>query len=976
MDIRFQHTSFKKLMEKRIRKVLLVSSSYDAFILDEDGNIEDRLFNEYTQLNFSSPPNFYRATNIKEAKEILVSEGIDLVIVMLNIGMDPFLFAKEIKDIKTGTAVVVLTHFSRDVSLRLKSLYVSEADYVFAWMGDIYLILSIIKLIEDSLNVAQDSLLGSQVIIFAEDSIRFSSELLPLLYDIIFKQTIEAAQREGLNAHQRLIRRRGRPKILFTRNASELKEWAQLYKNNLLGIVSDVSFNSGMDTFEGFEVVQALKKNDPHLPVLFCSSDGNNEKKARDLNAGFVQKSKQNWHNDFRFFIYYYFAFGDFIFRNPSSHAEIARATDLFSFKEALNKISDEVLIYHTAHNDISRWLNARALFSIARMLKNLSNDDFNHHAGTIREFLLEAIAQYRGSATKGLIVSEEGGHFDKDILFIKTGKDSIGGKARGLAFLDQLVDKYQLMNKYPNVKITIPRTIAISTSYFNEFIENNHLSKYYVSNTKDEDILNAFLKAHLPASLVIQLRKLVSVIHQPVAVRSSSKLEDSYYQPFAGIYNTYFVPHQENKDSFLLHISMAIKAVYASAFFNSAQSYLTSTAHYLENEKMGIVIQEVCGDVCNGMFFPVVSGVARSINYYPLDGQMPDEGMVSMAYGMGKYVVDGHKTLMFSPKHSDNMIQWSDAALSLSASQTQFFALDLSIPFSPTTDDSFNLKLCSIRDLPEAFFHPLLFSVFDALNQQIRHSVKYEGKKILTFYGLLHNEALAFSKIISDLLYHAGKDMNNPVEIEFAFQLPKDENDKAYFYILQIRPMVYNYLKGDAGIFDHLEDAFVFSNLALGTGEYNDIYDVLIVDPLCFNTLNTHEIAIEIDLLNKQLEKESKEYLLIGPGRWGSADSSLGIPVSWHQISGASIIVETALEQFMPEPSQGTHFFQNLNAFRVGYLYVNPFQNKGILDYNKLPETNLLFKGKYIKHYRFKDSIQAIIDGRSRKGYIKITSC
>ncbi|HQK38352.1 MAG TPA: PEP/pyruvate-binding domain-containing protein, partial [Bacteroidales bacterium] len=640
----FSQSAFNELMQERIRRVLIICSNYDFYMLEEDGRIDEQIFNEYVSLNLRYPPVFVHADSAKQAFEILATDKIDLVIEMLSIGdVDTFELARLIKNKYPGIPIVVLTHFSREVSLRLQNEDLSAIDYVFCWLGNADLLVAIIKLIEDRMNAENDvEKVGVQVIIMVEDSVRFISSYLPNLYKIILKQSREF-MKEALNEHQKMLRMRGRPKILLANNYDDALALYNKFKFNLLGIISDVSFrksrNRDPETREGVLLCKTVHAEDPNIPFLFQSSDITNEKTAAELGAGFIYKGSKTLSIELRNYVIRNFGFGDFIFRNPETLEEVARATDLQSLQNLILKIPDQVLLYHTSRNEISKWLNARALFPIAQIFKFLKPEDFQS-LDEMRKFIYDAIASFRISKGRGVIAEFDKATYDEYLIFCRIGEGSIGGKARGLAFLDSIVKKYQLLYKYSNVQITIPRSVVIGTDIFEEFMENNDLYKIALSDVPDEEILRHFLEASLPGRIFQDLYVLVDFIRNPVAIRSSSKLEDSHYQPFAGIYSTYMVPRISDNARMVHMMTNTIKAVYASVYYKASKAYMAATSNIIDEEKMAIIIQEVCGSRYGNHFYPTFSGVARSINFYPLAPEKPEDGIVSVAFGLGKYIV------------------------------------------------------------------------------------------------------------------------------------------------------------------------------------------------------------------------------------------------------------------------------------------------------------------------------------------------
>lgn len=974
----FSDTSFDMLMRKRISKVLLICSTYDAFMLEEDGRIDEQIFNEYVSLNLRYPPQFIQASSAEEAWDILQKEHIDLVITMLSIeDMDPFKLSISIKKEYPDIPIVVLTPFSREVTLKLSNEDLSAIDHVFCWLGNANILLAIIKLIEDSMNASYDvEQVGVQVIILVEDNIRFYSSYLPNIYRIIFKQS-KKFMSEGLNEHQKMLRMRGRPKMLLARTYEDAIHYYEKYKHNLLGIISDISYSrkGKMDKFAGVRLCQKVRKDDKFLPFLLQSSEGANEKLAKRERVGFINKNSKTLLKELRDYIVQNFAFGDFIFLDPTTGEEIDRANDLQSFQQKLYAIPDKTLSYHINRNHISKWLNARALFPIADMLKHLRPEHFEN-LDEIRRFLFDTIASYRRGKGRGVIAKFYRERFDEYLIFSRIGEGSIGGKARGLAFIDSLLKQHNLMDKYKDVIITIPRTVVLSTDVFDEFMEDNELYDVALSDTSDEEILEQFVNARLPFRIHKDLLAFIQVVRNPIAIRSSSLLEDSHYQPFAGIYSTYMVPRIENDERLMLELlGNAIKSVYASVFYKDSKAYMEATSNVIDEEKMGIVLQEVCGNEnydLDDLFAPTISGVARSINFYPIGEEKPEDGIASVAVGLGKYIVDGAQTLRFSPKYPRKILQLSSPEMAMRDTQKYFYALDLkSESFHPSVDDAVNLKKIRVKEVAESPAFKHVFSTYDYTNNIIRDGVNYKGKKIVTFANILKNNMFPLADIIDDMLEIGQRAMNNPIEIEFAVNLNTPKGQPRVFSMLQIRPIVEQKEQIDVDLATDVkeEDTIIYSHSALGNGEIKDIKDIIYVKPESFDASKNAQIADELEKLNAQFRESKENYILIGPGRWGSSDPWLGIPVKWPQISQARLIVESGLADYRIDPSQGTHFFQNLTSFQVGYFTVNPYNNDGYYDVEFLNKQEAAYEDDFVRHIHFEKPLVVKIDGRKNKG-------
>ncbi len=976
--IDFSHTAFNLLMQKRIRTVLIISSNYDFFMLEEDGRIDEQIFNEYVSLNLRYPPIFVKATNAAEAFTMMEEGDVDLVIEMLNLGEDdPFTLAKRIRRKYWEVPIVVLTHFNREVSIRLQREDLSAIDYVFCWLGNADLLLAIIKLIEDKMNAPHDiGKIGVQCIILVEDSIRYTSTYLPELYKIVMQQS-RIFVKEALNEHQKMLRMRGRPKILLAKTYDEAMDLYGKYKDNLLGIIADVSFKKG-DKREkerklGIKLVEQMRKDDPHLPALMQSSDLSNASLAASIGAGFMHKYSKSLSLELRNFIIRNFAFGEFIFRDPETLEEVARAVDLQALQKRIREVPDDVLSYHANRNDFSKWLNARAIFPVAQLFKYVSEEDFPT-TEEIRNYLYEAISSYRISKGRGIIAQFDKKSHDTYRTFSRIGDESIGGKARGLAFINSVIAKYHLYSKYPNVVIKVPKTVVLSTDVFDEFMDTNDLYRIGTSDLSDEEILDHFVSGKLPGWLHQDLYAVISVSEAPIAVRSSSKLEDSHYQPFAGIYSTYMIPiNKVDPSRTMVLLTSAIKSVYASVYFKESKAYIEATSNVIDEEKMGIVIQEVCGTMHGESYYPTISGVARSLNFYPIDPEKPGDGIAKVAYGLGKYIVDGGVSLRFSPAYPKKILQLSSTKMMLRDTQKQYYGLNLrEESYHASTDDAVNLVRKKIDEAAKdkAFRH--VASVYDYESDVVRDGLNYEGKKIVTFAGILQHETFPLAAILKELLEIGQKEMNLPIEIEFAVNMDVPEGMPSIFTFLQIRPIVETDQTSDIDMNQvKEEETILYSKSALGNGEFLGIRDFVYVKPENFNAANSKEIAGKMEVLNKSFKTQKSGYVLVGPGRWGSSDPWLGIPVKWSQISEARVIVESGLENYRIDPSQGTHFFQNLTSFRVGYMTINPFIKDGFYDPAFLDGLPAVYEDEFIRHVRFESELVILIDGKTHRGAV-----
>ena len=970
----FEEVAFNELMQKRIHKVLIVCSNYDYYMLEEDGRIDERIFNEYTALNLRYPPSFVHANSAKRALIMLASDKIDLVITWLDIGnYKAFETSKLIKESFPDVTIAALSHYSSELRNNLEKENTGIIDFVFHWSGNVDIFLAIIKLTEDRMNAEKDiNEIGVKAILLVEDSLRFYSKYLPVIYKIILKQT-DFFMSEGLNEHRKMMLMRGRPKILLATNFEEGKLLFEKYKDNLLGVISDVSyFREGKrDPKAGFELLKYVRSYERYFPFLVQSSDSNNKKFALELKGKFLYKYSETLEDEIKNYINQYFSFGDFEFWDPVQMKVEATAKDLTSFQKALNSVSTEAIIYHAKRSEYSKWLKSRALFPLANLFSNIEYDDFDD-ANAIRQFLINAIKVYRIFRSRGVISKFNRKKYDEYLGFARIGDGALGGKGRGLAFIDSFLKRNRLFNKYQDVTISIPRTVVISTEVFDEFIEQHKLIHFVASCDNDEEILNKFISYPLPQWVLADILAFLKISKAPLAVRSSSVLEDSHYQPFAGIFATYMLPYAE-RDRMLEMVSNAIKSVMASAFFQNSKSYLKATSHTIEESKMAVILQEITGKQYKDVFYPNVSGVARSINFYPIGNELPNEGIANIALGLGEIIVGGGQTLRFSPFHPKKILQLSSPGSTQRDTQQYFYGLDINPDsYIVSTSEAINKKKISIRNAENHGSLKFVASTYDLQNNIIKPGVMHDGIRVISFDNILKYNTFPLPEILQDLLRIGQREMRNPIEIEFAVKLDVPTGKPKEFSFLQIRPIVEsNETISKLPTNFSTEDTIIYSESALGNGKYEHLQDFVYVKPETFNNANTRQIAAAVEQINKKFTEQDKQYILVGPGRWGSSDPWLGIPVIWPQISSAKIIVESGLNNFRIDPSQGTHFFQNLTSFKVGYLTINPFINDGFFDVEYLNKHKAVYEDEFLRHISFKEPLTVIIEGKNNKAAI-----
>ena len=973
-DLVFRDTPFANLMNKRIYNVLLIATKYDSFMLEDDGRVDEQIFNEYTSLSLRYPPRFTQVTTEEEALNELKNRNFELIICMPNMdNRDIFAAASEIKVHYPNIPIVVLTPFSKEVSKRIANEDLSAIDYVFSWLGISELLLAIIKLIEDKMNAPDDTAsVGVQIILLVEDSIRFYSSALPHLYKFVLEQS-QMFAKEALNDHQRTLRMRGRPKIKLARNYEEAVRIFDQYRDNMLGIISDMSFmhNGVKDPYAGYKFGQYVRKTGLIIPFVLESSEASNHVYAKELNASFIDKNSKSYPQDLKKKIMQRFGFGDFVILNPHTKEEIMRIKDLKDLQKKVFQIPDDSLVYHLSRNHFSRFFYSRAMFPPAEVLKHVDVSDYKD-MDEARKLIFDLIVQYRRMKNTGVVAVYQKDRFDEYSNFARIGDGSLGGKGRGLAFIGAMVKRYPKLES-DNFAVNIPKTVVICTDIFDEFMETNELYPVALGDADDETILRYFLRASLPSRLIEDLMAFFDVVKSPIAVRSSSLLEDSHYQPFAGIYSTYMVPKIEEKYDMLRTVSDAIKAVYASVFYKDSKAYMTATSNLIDQEKMAIVLQEVVGSRYNDHFYPTMSGVARSLNFYPIGNEKAEDGIANIALGLGKYIVDGGQTLRFSPRHPHSILQMSTMDFALRETQTRFYALDLkNMAEAFSVDDAFNLVKLGLKDADAEGSLKYIVSTYDPYDQIIRDGYYPGGRKILSFVNILQHDVFPLADTLDQILRIGQQEMGRPVEIEFAVNMDPSDHTRATFYLLQIRPIVDNkeIMDEDLSLVKN-EETILSSTSVLGHGIVGDVQDIIYVKTGAFNSSNNQLIAYEIEKMNRSFTDQEKGYVLVGPGRWGSSDSWLGIPVKWPHISNARVIVECGLENYRVDPSQGTHFFQNLTSFGVGYFTVNPFKGDGWFDEAFLNAQPAVEETEYLRHVRFDAPITIKMDGKKSLGVV-----
>ncbi len=971
---------YTSLMVRRVRRILLVCNNYDSFALEEDGHIDVQIAQEYAELNLSNPPLILRAETTTQALGMAQQgEQFDLVITMNNAGsLDVFDFAESMKLLSPDTPIVLLSAFSKQTYRNVADHKRQYIDYFFCWNNSADLIIAIIKLLEDRMNADHDILEeGVRAIILVEDSVRYYSTYLPLLYKLVLQQN-SIAIRDALNEKQQLLRKRARPKVLMATCYDEALALYNRYRDNIIGVISDIGFvvhkgdpSSAEKLDAGVDLCRIIRADNPTMPFLLQSSQESMRLVANRLHVGFIVKKSKTLTQELSEYIGREFGFGDFVAIDPDTGEEIARANDLEGFEHIISTISPRAFRRLSDNNYLSKWLFARGLFAVGKQVSPLTikdDSDIEH----IRAINIKTIHDYRINQALGVVAKYHPDTYNDTIWFARYGTGALGGKGRGLAFLNHILQKYDLYDRWENVRVLVPRTLVITTDSFDAFIHDNGLQYVINSDISDEEILSEFVASTLPQDLTEALRRFVRVAHRPLAVRSSSKLEDSYYQPFAGVYSTYMIPHTENEDQQLRLLSKAIKSVYASVYFSASRGYIASTANVLSEEKMAIVVQEVCGETEGNYYFPTISGVARSINFYPVGYEKPEDGIVKVAYGLGKTVVDGEQVLRFSPHYPKHVMQTSTPDLAMRETQQTMLALSLAPErFKTSIDDAVNLQRFSVADCEQFGSLKRVASTFDYENMRMVDSCYVSGPRCLTFAPVLKFNTFPLTDIVSRLLDIAAAEIKCPVEIEFAANLMQEP---AIFNVLQIRPISADGLTAKVDWKNIDETApIIRSDSALGVGEVEGITDVIYLRQDTFNILRTREMADTLRAWNARMRQEARSYVLIGYGRWGSQIPTLGVPVQWSDISEAKALVECSLPDFRIDPSQGSHFFQNMTSFNVGYINVNSFARpEDTLDTAQLDVLPAIEETDFVRHVRFEKPLQIYIDGFKNHALIK----
>ncbi|MGA9529573.1 MAG: PEP/pyruvate-binding domain-containing protein [Terriglobales bacterium] len=971
---------FDRLMPFRVQDILLVSNLYDSFILREDGRLNELLIGESRELNLQQIPGITHVSNGLQALDLARSQSrFNLIVTNLAVGgMNAAQLASEVKKIGRDIPVVVLAYDYREVKSFVARNPLTDIDRVFLWQGNARILIAIVKYVEDKRNVRHDvKTLGVPVLLVVEDNIRYYSSILPVIYTELISQSERVIQ-EGINVAHKLVRQRARPKILLCSDFEDAAAQAMEYRNNLLAVVSDVQFPraGAADENAGFELAHMIREAVPDVPIVLHSSHTEYRARANKEGFAFLQKRSPTFLRDFRRLLTQQCAFGDFIFRMPDG-AEVARARDLNALEEQLMTAPAESLGYHSERNHFSRWLTARTEFALAQKLRPRRVSDFAN-LEELRQDLIHSIGEYRREQSEFLIGDFDAATFKAgDNFFLRIGAGSLGGKARGLAFVRHLLYKRRFSRRFPGVSVGVPPALVLSTDVFDRFLAENNLLEFAIHCDDDAEIERRFLESPLPAFLRDDLLAFLQEVTFPLAVRSSSLLEDSQYQPFTGVYETFMLGnHQPEIQDRLARLTEAIQRIYASTFSQHAKGYVRATPYRTEEEKMAVIVQQVVGRQHGERFYPDFSGVVRSRNFYPVPPMASEDGVAAVALGLGREVVQGGMCLRFCPRYPQNLIQFSSVRDILSNSQSEFWALDMNHARSTDMDEDSLSGLrevrFALRDAEEDGTLRAVASTYSRDNDAVYDGMSRPGTRIVTFAPVLKQEVFPLASILEQLSAVGADALGQPVEIEFAVSLPHGPDNAADFGFLQIRPLVFSYQEEELRMGDvDAADLVCRSSMVLGNGRVQNLNDVVVVDFHRFERGRSQEVAAAVAEFNTRLTLENRPYLLIGVGRLGSNDQWLGIPVEWDEISGARVIVEAGFRDFRVTPSQGSHFFQNLMAFQVGYFTVNPDAGEGSVDWSWLTEQPAAGEIGCVRHLRFDQSLSVVMNGKAREGMI-----
>ncbi len=964
---------FHELMPYKVKEILLVSSSYDAFIMEEDGRLAGRIIHEYRGLNLSRPPRLTWVSSAQDALATLKEHQYDILVTMPRLDdMDIFEFGEKIKRVSPDIPIILLTHTTSPMLREMAPQCRSVFDRIYVWRGNTDLLVALIKNVEDRLNVEKDTKTALvRVILLVEDSPLYASSIIPLLYREVVLQT-QRVMEESVNEEHRLLRMRARPKILLAETWEEALALYHEYKPFIISVISDIRFpkNGEMDDLAGIEFLRVVKQKTPHIALLNLSSDDSHKEAVLSIPAAFINKNSTALHNKIRNFFMEFLGFGDFIFRLPNGK-EVGRARNLKALRKALHTLPNESLLYHAARNDFSIWLMARSEIELAAQLRPLTISDFSGPEN-IKAYLISCIEKRQKERQKGVVMDFTPEEYDPEGGFTKLGTGSMGGKARGLAFMASLLyGDTSIQKEFPNVDICIPKTFVITTEEFDLFMDQNELKRLSFDTLSDVQIKQYFLKASFSDTLTQALEVFLAHATYPLAVRSSSLMEDSQSQPFAGIYKTYMLPNIHSDFSIRYKgLTDAIKLVFASTYLEAARSFAESTLHRVEEEKMAVIVQQIFGQPYGDYFYPAISGVVHSYNFYPVAHMLPEEGVAHIALGLGKTVMDGGVSLRFSPKHPEFLPGFSSVDEILNNAQRSFYALNLSSSCRTNlVAEDLAMVHLEIDEVTGHYPVSYLCDTYVHEEHRIRPSLRHSGYPVLTFSNILKGKSFPLAEILSRILDVGRKGMGGPVEIEFAVDFSRKKPQK--FAILQIRPLILDRNQRPVKITpSEIKEAVCVSDMALGNGWVDDIEDIIFVKPDSFDPGQTIRIAEEIGTINYGLKQTGKSYLLIGFGRWGSADRWLGIPVKWQDISSVKVMVEVNSDKLKATPSQGAHFFHNITSMGISYITIQQHAG-GSIDWSWLSGLPVVQEKTYVKHVTSPSGLAIKVDGKNSKAVV-----
>ncbi len=964
---------YHDLMAWKVRRILLVSTPYDAWIMEEDGRLSEHIINEYRGLNLSHPPQIHWVPTAEAAFKKLNEKRYEMVITMPRIAdMDALAFARQIKAKDPNIPVILISHSAAlDPAAFIAPGQPRVIDRAYVWTGNTELLVAIVKSEEDRRNAPQDTrLAGVRIILFVENSPLHLATILPALYKEVVSQTRKVLEGK-LNEEHRLLVMRARPKILVAETYEEAMALYRRFAPYILGVISDVEFprRGILDPKAGIDLLRTIRQERFDIALMLSSVNPANARYAQELQAAFLNKTSPRMREELHSFFIHGLAFGEFIFRLPNGQ-EVARASDLRSMERVLKTIPAASLRFHAERNDFSRWLFTRTETVLATKLRDLRVEDFES-IEAMRDFLIRLIHARRRARQRGVVVDFAADDFDLMTDFFKIGQGSLGGKARGLAFLLSMMhERREFRHKFKDILLDVPQTMVITTEVFDEFIEANRLAYLAEEDLPDREISARFLWGVFPEAAKNDLRAFLSRVHYPLAVRSSSLLEDAQFQAYAGLYRTYMLPNEHpNLERRLDHLIHAIKLVYASTYFRGPKTFSQRIGRRIEEEKMAVIIQRLVGELYGEYYYPAISGVAQSYNYYPFARMKPEDGIATIALGLGRAVVEGERTLRFCPRYPHMLPQRSTVDDILKNAQTHFYALKMGEDYHALDiSESENLVRREVSDALDEPPVQYLSSTYVPAEHRIRDTVMIPGYRVLTFANVLKYHQFPLAEILVDALAMGKQGMGAEVEMEFSVDLKLAQRGQPEFAFLQLRPMTARAELGPVDISDsERQRAVCHSRHALGNFINREMRDILFVKPETFDITKTVQIAQEIGRMNARLVKENRPYLLIGPGRWGTSDRWLGIPVRWADISGVGAIVEAVYDDFRVEPSQGSHFFHNITTQGIGYITVSG-QGDETIHWTWLRTLPVVEETEYVAHVRLERPMIMKVDGRTHE--------